>query len=123
MFFEFKKISLAFSFRCFVAALTPVLVDDADTCRKSSGNITIAACTREIDSGTLTGNDLAFAYYHRGISYYDKGEYDLAIADYTKAIELEPEYPFTYRARARAYRAKGDNDRAQADFDKARSPP
>jgi tetratricopeptide (TPR) repeat protein len=38
----------------------------------------------------------------RGTSYYDKGEYDRAIADYTKAIELVPEYPFAYRARASA---------------------
>ena len=123
MLFEFIKRSISLAFICLIATLTSILADDADTCRKSLETAAIAVCTRIIDSGALAGHDLSFAYYHRGISHYDKGEYDLAIADYTKAIELTPEYPFAYRARARAYRAKGDNDRALADFDKARSPP
>jgi hypothetical protein len=68
MLFEFIRRSIALPFTCLVTALTPVLADDADMCRKSSGDITIAACTRIIDSGTLSGHDLTFAYYHRGIS-------------------------------------------------------
>jgi tetratricopeptide (TPR) repeat protein len=32
----------------------------------------------------------AEAYFHRGNTYYDKGEYDRAIADYTQAIWLDP---------------------------------
>jgi len=29
-------------------------------------------------------------YLHRGDAYFEKGEYDKAGADYTKAIELDP---------------------------------
>ena len=32
----------------------------------------------------------AIAYYNRGISWYDKKDYDKAIADYTDAIRSNP---------------------------------
>jgi tetratricopeptide (TPR) repeat protein len=32
----------------------------------------------------------AEAYYNRGIAWADKGDYDRGIADYTRAIELNP---------------------------------
>jgi tetratricopeptide (TPR) repeat protein len=36
------------------------------------------------------------------MAYYSKGEYGLAIADYTKVIEIEPEYTYAYNGRARS---------------------
>ena len=30
-------------------------------------------------------------YLSRGLAYFEKGKYDLAIADYTEAIRLDPE--------------------------------
>ena len=45
----------------------------------------------------------AEAYYNRGIAYGDKGEYDKAIEDYSKAIELNPEYAEAYNNRGNAY--------------------
>ena len=35
--------------------------------------------------------DDATTYVNRGIRYYVKGDFDAAIADYTRAIELDPE--------------------------------
>ena len=32
------------------------------------------------------------AYIYRGLTYHHKGEYDRAIGDFTKAIELKPNY-------------------------------
>jgi tetratricopeptide (TPR) repeat protein len=32
------------------------------------------------------------AYYNRGFAYNDSGELDRAIADFTKAIELDPKF-------------------------------
>ena len=51
----------------------------------------IAACSRIINSGTNTGDDLALAYFSRGMGYYNKGDYDRAIADYDKSIRLKPD--------------------------------
>jgi tetratricopeptide (TPR) repeat protein len=43
----------------------------------------------------------------------------VAIADYTKAIELDPRNPAFYNSRGRAYQQLGDMSGATADFDKA----
>ena len=32
----------------------------------------------------------ATAYFHRGVAYYEKGDKEQAIADYRKALEIEP---------------------------------
>ena len=39
----------------------------------------------------------------RGFAYDDKGEYDRAIEDYNKAIELNPEFAEVYNSRGLAY--------------------
>jgi tetratricopeptide (TPR) repeat protein len=42
--------------------------------------------------------------------------YDQAIADYTQAIRIAPNYVDAYNQRGSAYINKGDEDRAIADF-------
>jgi tetratricopeptide (TPR) repeat protein len=59
------------------------------------------------------------AYNDRGIAYYDIKGYDLAIADYSKAIALDPTYKFAYVNRGNAYRVKENFDLAIADYSKA----
>ena len=48
-----------------------------------------------------------------------KGEIDHGIADYSKAIEINPRYANAYFNRGRACEAKGDHVCAIADFTKA----
>ncbi|NKB48088.1 MAG: tetratricopeptide repeat protein [Alphaproteobacteria bacterium] len=50
----------------------------------------IAACTTLINSGTETIENLAIAHSNRGITYSDKGDFDQAIADYERALQLNP---------------------------------
>ena len=59
------------------------------------------------------------AYAYRGDAYVGKGDFDTAIADYSKVIELNPEDVDTYQARGLAYVEKSDFDPAIADFSKA----
>ncbi|MFH1958376.1 MAG: tetratricopeptide repeat protein [bacterium] len=56
---------------------------------------------------------------HRGNTYRDKGEYDGAIKDYDKAIELSPKNARAYNNRGNTYRDKGEYDRAIRDYNKA----
>jgi tetratricopeptide (TPR) repeat protein len=58
-------------------------------------------------------------YLNRGIAQYKKGDYDQAIANYTRAIEINPNYAKAYFYRGLAYQDKGDYDRAIADYTKA----
>ena len=53
-----------------------------------------------------------------GRACLDKGKYDDAIADYDKAIALDPNDAGAYTNRGVAYGRKGDKDQAIADFRK-----
>jgi len=50
----------------------------------------IAACTALIESGRETPQNLAIAHSNRGITYSDQGDFARAIADYERALQLNP---------------------------------
>ena len=102
-----------------VEAKTKPKSSDARTCDQATGDTAIAACTRAIDSGKYKGRYLAILHADRAFEASNKGQYDIAITDYTQAIELNPKYAVAYNGRGLAYRAKGDNDRALADYSQA----
>jgi TonB family protein len=60
-----------------------------------------------------------FAFYRkRADDYVIKGSLDLAVIDYSKAIELNPKDVSSYFSRARAYSSKKEFKLAAADYDK-----
>lgn len=61
----------------------------------------------------------ASAYEMRGKVFDQKGEHNLAIADYSEAIGLNPDEAAFYCTRGIAYRQKGDHGLAIADYDQA----
>ena len=58
-------------------------------------------------------------HLNTGNEHFEQGQYDEAIVEYTKAIELEPQLAIVYNSRGLAYHMKGELDKAIADFDKA----
>lgn len=81
----------------------------------------IRLLTKAIASGELAPEQLKTAYKFRGNAWINsKGEYDKAIADYTKAIEIDPRYAFAYNNRGLAWGKKGEYDKAIADYTKAK---
>jgi tetratricopeptide (TPR) repeat protein len=63
-------------------------------------------------------NDIAF-YNDRGIDYMKKGQYDVAIAYYNGALDIDPRYAKAYNNRGVAYKKKRQYDHAIADYNKA----
>ena len=61
----------------------------------------------------------AEAYYNQGNAYEKKGQYNEAISDYTKAIEINPMYADAYYTRGVVYYYKKDYEKALDDFYKA----
>jgi tetratricopeptide (TPR) repeat protein len=60
-------------------------------------------------------------YLGRGFVYYTTSEFDLAISDYNKAVEMDRRYAQAYYNRALAYYHKGEYDQAWADVYEAQS--
>lgn len=56
---------------------------------------------------------------NRGFVYYELTQYDKALIDYNKSLELDPESAVTYKRRGQAYLGLGQTDKAKADFEKA----
>ncbi len=79
----------------------------------------IAGCTALIQQHPSPKEALAAAYSKRGVAYLRAGRYDPAIADFTKAIALAPDFAEAWNNRATAYGAKGRYDRAIADATRA----
>ena len=52
-------------------------------------------------------------------SYKKLGQYQTAINDYTKAIQLDPDYALAYEWRGNSYRNLGQTANANADKTKA----
>ena len=69
---------------------------------------------------TLEGDMLPAKTYHDlGIMYSEKGEYDLAISEFNKVLEIYPMSAETYNNRGITYSKKGQYDLAVSDFTKA----
>lgn len=51
----------------------------------------------------------------RGLAFFHKGELDQAMADYTQALHLDPQYADAYRARAALSDQLQDTTHAFAD--------
>ena len=64
-----------------------------------------------------TTKDAKF-YSNRGVAYAAKSQYDQAISDYTKALEINPRFAWAYYNRGNAYMRKDQYDQAISDFNK-----
>jgi tetratricopeptide (TPR) repeat protein len=74
------------------------------------------------DYGQVTSRDgpnLSTAYNNRGIVYRLMGEPDLALADYDKALRINPGFAEAYNGRGNVYNDLEDYDRAIADYTEA----
>ena len=61
----------------------------------------------------------AEAYNNRGIAYAGKGQYDKAVEDYSRAIDLDARFDKAYNNRGNAYWHLGNHAASLADYQKA----
>jgi Flp pilus assembly protein TadD len=64
--------------------------------------------------------ELAKKYFSSGIEKSKNGEVNLAIEDYTKAIELKPDYAEAYYYRGGSWLRLGEWEKARSDIETAR---
>ena len=96
---------------------TPVAAEPSSD-KRSEQNVEIVATEPPQPSPTSVSLD-AKAYYKRGLAYWNNGEYDRAIEEYTQAITLNSQYAEAYNNRGIIYKKKEEYDRAIADYTQA----
>jgi len=88
---------------------------------RSSIIIKISKKTEPLPTPTpqLTRETKANGHLERGNIYFNNKAYDMAITEYSEAIQLNPNFTTAYNNRGNAYYNKGDYDRAIADYTQA----
>ncbi len=65
-------------------------VDVLAPCKSGASADIIQACSSVLASGNLKGSNIAYAYWHRGSAYYSTKQYQLALGDFDRAINIFP---------------------------------
>ena len=76
------------------------------------GFFAVGCTTEPIRSEPQTAVD----YYNRGVIYHNKKEYDLALSDYNKALEINPNLTEAYANRGGIFKEKGQCIKAISDY-------
>ena len=87
-------------------------------CRGADVDARITACSEIIVKGRETKSRRIAAYLNRSAAYRAKGDFDAALADLNKALQLDPNSAPALIERASIYQARDDFDRAIADYDR-----
>jgi tetratricopeptide (TPR) repeat protein len=80
----------------------------------------ITACTALIDGGGETKENMGIAYYNRALAYENLDKFNEAIADFTRAIALNPEDADSYLYRGIDKTRLGDKAGGEADIETAK---
>src|SRR5215468_1428766 len=89
---------------------------DHQDCTGSDPDRVIAGCTRMTQNPNESPHNRAVAFYDRGGIYKERKDYDRAIADYSEAVKLDPQYVNAYLNRGMSYDSKGDSGRRDSRF-------
>ena len=108
-----------------IEAFTEAIERDPNAVDAYAGRCNALRLSRELDRALVDCNraiDLGggvAGYVNRGNVYDDLGEFELALADYDRAIEIDPGATTAYRNRGVAYHLHGGSELALADYDRA----
>ena len=89
---------------------------DATLCASGDGDARIAACTRLLRQSRIGTDDRASIFYDRAQAYARAGKSDSALADYSAALHLKPDFVQALNNRGSLYRSIGELDSAISDF-------
>ena len=93
---------------------------DYDDCNQSNDqDRRIAGCARIIGDRKEPPGNRAIACSNRGVAWYAKKNFDRAIADFSEAIQLDPNFINAYINRSLAFQQKQDYARAISDVTRA----
>ncbi len=92
---------------------------DLASCTAAKNRGAAAACTRVMESGRLPREQMYIGYFNRGTAYRRAGDFDKAVGDFSKVLELKPGFARAYEARGMTEDDRGNRDKALADVNEA----
>jgi len=81
--------------------------------------LAIYYCSRAIQSGDLEQGDMVVALLNRGVAYKNTGNLEMAVVDYSSALELSPSDALLFSNRANAYRELNKLVEAMSDINRS----
>lgn len=104
---------LALTLACITALVAPSsaragMAACSSAAAKSNVDEKIRLYTLCIENGGMSRQALSSAFNNRGLAYQDKGEIDLALADFDKAVRYDPKFALGYFNHAFIHIAKGN---------------
>lgn len=112
------RYSLAVLLCC--VALSPALAGDQEECHAVDNfDRAIPACTRILEAPATKKDFVVWSTFNRAAAYERKGEFDKALTDYNKVLQLEPQYLLAHYGRGVSYLRKGELVAAKSAFDNA----
>ncbi len=81
--------------------------------------LTVALSLLNIGCDSTSSRDAVF-YNNRGLDYYNQGELDKAIGEFTKSIGLDPQLAVAYANRGFMFEELGNKVNAEVDYAKAK---
>ncbi len=98
-------------------------VEDNNNCyeqfRGGDMKLAIYYCSRAIQSGDLERGDMIVALLNRGVAYKNTGNLEMAVVDYSSALEMSPNDALLFSNRANAYRELGRPVEAMSDINRS----
>jgi len=94
-------------------------IDPSTDCLSDDNERRISGCSAMIETPGLPTGQLSIAYGLRALGYSLKGWFDKAVADYDKAIDLNPDFPAALNNRAWAYYKLGRPQQGAGDVERA----
>lgn len=86
-----------------------------------SGNASLQTCNAALTDGLLTYKDIAATYVNRGIIRSARGDYTGAVADYDRAIHMNPKLAEAFANRGTVFIRRAKYHDALVEFDRALS--
>lgn len=98
-------------------------VEDNNNCyeqfRGGDMKLAIYYCSRAIQSGDLERGDMVVALLNRGVAYKNTGNLEMAVVDYSSALDLSPEDALLFSNRANVYRELNRPVEAMSDINRS----
>ena len=101
------------------AAALATVIDPAIDCLSDDNDRRISGCSAIIETPGVPNEQLSVAYGLRALGYSLKGWFDKAVADYDKAIDINPDFAAALNNRAWAYFKLGRPQQGSSDVERA----